>query len=275
MNASKRYLIKSSVYQLPFNHSVLIRNDAQVRLFSRKRRKYKKPENSLSSNIRNIIYGWKHDDSRDKLKLPKGLTTEERKYIHLLARRNKLKSKSRGRGDKRYITLSKDFQFWHDRHMIADTSKEREDLDDKYLPVLTLEAKTSSTLKKYLKDFPPSVLDDHGISSTVDDYNSEIIKDESSQSSNKRESISKRQMKKRSRWHNEGQLAKSKHPEYRKMEEARAKLPVYKYRKEICDIVRNNRVTILTGDTGKLIFEIRFWPSPPLMQTSNLSAFII
>ena len=55
---------------------------------------------------------------------------------------------------------------------------------------------------------------------------------------------------KRMALHRAAQMAKSKTKQYKQMQEGRKKLPAYSYRREVCDIVYGNRVTILSGDTG-------------------------
>ena len=55
---------------------------------------------------------------------------------------------------------------------------------------------------------------------------------------------------KRMALHRAAQMAKTKTKQYKQMQEGRKKLPAYSYRREVCDIVYGNRVTILSGDTG-------------------------
>ena len=50
--------------------------------------------------------------------------------------------------------------------------------------------------------------------------------------------------------HRSAQMAKARNKLWKQMQEGRKKLPAYSYRKEVCDIVYGNRVTILAGDTG-------------------------
>ena len=232
-------------------------NTVPTRHFSRKRSNVRRQKRVTLSNIsedaqtalKNILYDWKQDDSQDELKLSKALTVEERKYIHGLAWRNNLKSKSRGKGEKRYITLSKDREFWNQRVSMTGSSKDNKDPDGS-LPVFRLEPEASSTLKRYLEQFPST---EDMETSAAQEYLIDF--ERNSRMSNRPpitvKNISRRKMKDRKKWHYDGQKTKLMHPEYGTMKKKRAKLPAFKYRKDICDVVRNNRVTLLTGDTGK------------------------
>ena len=59
---------------------------------------------------------------------------------------------------------------------------------------------------------------------------------------------------KRRALHKAAQTAKPKNKQYQQMQTGRRKLPAFSYRKEVCDIVYNNRVTILSGDTGWCVY---------------------
>jgi hypothetical protein len=50
--------------------------------------------------------------------------------------------------------------------------------------------------------------------------------------------------------HRAAQTAKAGSRQFQQMRDGRRKLPAWNYRKEVCDVVHGNRVTILSGDTG-------------------------
>jgi hypothetical protein len=62
---------------------------------------------------------------------------------------------------------------------------------------------------------------------------------------------------KRRALHKAAQAAKPKNKQYQQMQTGRRKLPAFSYRKEVCDIVYSNRVTILSGDTGWYVLSFR------------------
>ena len=106
----------------------------------------------VQAAFKKILHDWEQDDDQDELKLPTELTVDERKYIHGLAWRHNIKSRSRGKGENRYLTLLKGRKFWEKRVMMTDGSRDEKDLDD-FLPVLSQACKTlfESLYKKFLR----------------------------------------------------------------------------------------------------------------------------
>jgi hypothetical protein len=62
---------------------------------------------NLVTALHYCVQAFHRDESRKSLELPPTLTKNERHLVHILARRFQLKSKSIGKGDKRYATLTK------------------------------------------------------------------------------------------------------------------------------------------------------------------------
>jgi HrpA-like RNA helicase len=52
-------------------------------------------------------------------------------------------------------------------------------------------------------------------------------------------------MTQRSQWHHDAQRLKLKKPRFREMQAARALLPAYAHREEICAAVRNHRIILI------------------------------
>ncbi len=58
-------------------------------------------------------------------------------------------------------------------------------------------------------------------------------------------------LKRRKENHHLLQQARARHKNYKHMQKIRSKLPAYNYQSDICNVIHTNRVTILSGDTGK------------------------
>lgn len=226
-----------------------------------------------------ILSDMRENPNLDTLEMPTDLTNTERKFLHTLAMQLGLKSKSAGKGDGRRIIIKK----LSGAKKIAGVDGEDGEMQDGSLPVLNIGRRGIDVLNVYMKKFPPNKVEareaeetgsslaaavhhDGKESKTADDGDSdeddetkdrllmetlrELNVDNSTQMYAKEKKFKHVDLNKRAKLHHAAQQKKVKSPNYHSMQQIRAKLPAYNYQKEICDIIQNNRVTILSGDTG-------------------------
>ena len=140
---------------------------------------------------------------------------------------------------------------------------------DDSLPVLDVGKKGMDSLRRYLDKFPPNVVElaeaeETGSSLTAvgmeDASKDQKLKDAlreldmaaSSKTMHHKEKKRKYvDLEKRASLHQAAQQAKLQSNNYSQMQQMRARLPAYTHQQEISDIIANNRVTILSGDTGE------------------------
>jgi len=207
-----------------------------------------------------MLMDMRESDTIDQIEMPPDLTNTERKFIHLLAGQLGLKSKSSGKGDNRRITISKIKDLKSTGDLILDMST---------MPQLRLGPAGAVALELHLQKFPPSPLEMVESSSTestmIDNFALDITDEEDDAPDAVDEVLltegldslhihsekpSPLDVAQRTQWHHEAQRLKVQKPRFNEMQSARAKLPAYAYREEICAAVRNHRIILISGDTG-------------------------
>lgn len=192
-----------------------------------------------------MLISFRENETVDKIEMPKDLTNTERKYLHTLAGQLGLKSKSSGKDEERKITITK----------VNNHGKNLSIEKESKLPILQIGESGEAALDLYIRDFPPDEVE--AASSLSGGSLSKLIptSDQSHMNSLLQKSKLKTSSKKvnlqhRIQTHHKLQKAKIHHTNFKQMQEVRSKLPALAYQKEICDIIRNNQVTLLSGDTG-------------------------
>lgn len=198
--------------------------------------------------------------------MPADLTNTQRKYVHELAKKLGLKSKSHGKGDDRKVVVSK-----------VDESKNGIGMDNNQenIPILDIGSKGEEVLRRHLQKFPPNEVEllesietgssllkhNNDSSAGLDHLLAEAIAllppppdaEEKSQAAAKDRLVKQQQaMKRRVQNHAVAQRKMKCHPQYKKMMAQRMNLPAFDYAQDVCNVLRDkkNQVIILTGDTG-------------------------
>jgi hypothetical protein len=188
--------------------------------------------------------------------MPADLTNTQRKYVHELAKKLGLKSKSYGKGEDRKVVVSK-----------IDEGKSGS--EGQHMPI-NVGKGGEEALRRHLQRFPPTEIErmeslETGSSLLVKQQedgvdlmqraimNASPPKVEPKQQIN--DGTSKQQqavVKRRIQNHVRAQKAMKSHPQYKKMMVQRKNLPAFEYAEDVCRVLRDarNRVVILTGDTG-------------------------
>ena len=216
-----------------------------------------------------ILSDMRENPNLDTLEMPTDLTNTERKFLHTLAMQLGLKSKSVGKGDARKIVIRKLSNSKKIAGVDGDDVDEDGVLRDDSLPVLDVGKRGMDSLRRYLDKFPPNVVElaeaeETGSSLTAvgmeDASKDQKLKDAlreldmaaSSKTMHHKEKKRKYvDLEKRASLHQAAQQAKLQSNNYSQMQQMRARLPAYTHQQEISDIIANNRVTILSGDTGE------------------------
>jgi hypothetical protein len=195
----------------------------------------------------------REDDEKERMEFPSTLTNTERKFVHELCIQLGLKSKSTGKGEARKIVVTK----------INPTAKKT---DDEAVPVLSVGRKGIEALKQHMRKYPPThteelesyetgaslveVLaqghDDTALSDRLNQLGLGVKKQ--APKANRREKHV--DLARRKSVHAKAQLVKQNNTTYNKMLEMRSQLPAYSHQKEIVRTVKNNPVTIVSGETG-------------------------
>ena len=225
-----------------------------------------------------VLVDMRENPNLDSLEMPTDLTNTERKYLHTLAMQLGLKSKSIGKGDGRRIVIKK----LTGGKKIAGVDGDDGEMHDGLLPVLNVGHHGIESLNRYMKKYPPNKVeakeaeetgsslsvhcDGKGNKAAADDDDDdddeetkdrmlmetlrELNIDDSAQMFINEKKVKHIDLNKRAKLHHAAQQKKVLSPNYHSMQQIRAKLPAYTHQQEICDIIQNNRVTILSGDTG-------------------------
>jgi hypothetical protein len=228
-----------------------------------------------------LIYQLRESTSETCVTLPPDLTNTQRKYVHELAKKLGLSSKSYGKGEDRRVVVSK-----------VDDSKGGGAFGgekDGILPIIHVGQNGKEALRRHWSKFPPTEVEamesretgssllnqqrefredhdegfdlmevamnalpadfpDHAIPSVanVDHQNKTTVPKE------KKRDKPQTTKHKRIRNHQRAQKAMKSHPQYMNMMAQRRKLPAFAYAEDVCAVLRDgkNQVVILTGDTG-------------------------
>ena len=196
--------------------------------------------------------------------MPADLTNTQRKYVHELAKKLGLKSKSYGKGDERKVVVSK----------IDEAKSGGFGGEDNIIPTIDIGTKGEEALRGHLRKFPPNEVDkmecietgssllkqrqdeNQGVDLMQQAMNclppppdvQEKNKVASKGWSEKHQAMVKRRVQN----HVRAQKAMKSNPQYKKMLLQRKNLPAFGYAEDVCRILRDkrNQVVILTGDTG-------------------------
>ncbi|XP_063956231.1 3'-5' RNA helicase YTHDC2-like isoform X1 [Lytechinus pictus] len=174
------------------------------------------------------IQQFRHDESETVLEFPASFSNNERAYIHRLATTCGLKSKSKGKGSNRYLTLTKKSINRMDDNGEEDCS-----------PAFQMGAATCNELQGLLQQFPVTAKERQELQPKVERRRfgpSEVNPAREMNKATGRLNSSLPQVpSKRNR---------------SDLDSFRQTLPVYAMRNEILATINNNRVVLVVGDTG-------------------------
>lgn len=196
--------------------------------------------------------------------MPADLTNTQRKYVHELAKKLGLKSKSYGKGDERKVVVSK----------IADGKTGG--ISEENIPTINIGSKGEEALRRHMMKFPPNQVERMESIETGSsllkrqeeksgggfDLMAEAMAvlppppdaDEMPQGVVTKDWKAKQQqvVKRRVQNHAIAQRKMKAHSQYKKMMLQRKNLPAFGYAEDVCKVLRDkrNQVIILTGDTG-------------------------
>ena len=102
-----------------------------------------------------ILMEFREDEHQKKSEFPPGLTNTERKFLHQLAIQLGLKSKSSGKGEKRFITVTKP-----DDTVKQASSRGGNGVEGEGLPVLKIGRGGFDALAKHVSKFPPTKMEE-------------------------------------------------------------------------------------------------------------------
>lgn len=217
---------------------------------------------STRIHFTSILSHFREDPTKESLEMPTDLTNTERKFLHLLAMQLGLKSKSTGKGTDRRIVIRK-----HGNAKIVagidpnlDTQELTQEDQQQLLPLLEIGSKGSTALRNYLQMFPPNQVElkeaqETGSSLGHDNDASNVLKQlgikdiESNISRATKKSKRQVDLERRAVLHQRAQAKKMQQKGYWQMLAVRKKLPTFAHQDEIINSIRNNRVTILSGET--------------------------
>ena len=207
------------------------------------------------------IMEFRETDTVTVMKFPTTLTNTERKFVHELAQRFGLASKSKGKGDDRSITVTKP-------EPKAKTTK----LKEEELPLLSIGPWGKEALDRFVSRYPPSPdeameshetgtsllqalgrgdtddailnrLHDLGISET-------FMLDGTNRNHQRSRNDRPVDLVRRQEYHSQAQRRKQSSPNFTKMMSQRIKLPAYRHYDTVVEKVAQNAVTIISGETG-------------------------
>ena len=196
--------------------------------------------------------------------MPADLTNTQRKYVHELAKKLGLKSKSYGKGDERKVVVSK----------IDDAKSGGFGGEDTIIPTIDIGSKGEEALRCHLRKFPPNEMEKMECIETGSSLMKQREEEnggldlmqqamnclpmppdgQEKQQGPSKGWVAKHQamVKRRVQNHVRAQKAMKSSPQYKKMLVQRKNLPAFGYAEDVCKVLRDkrNQVVILTGDTG-------------------------
>ena len=213
----------------------------------------------------------REDPEATKLEFPADLTNTERKFLHELASKLGLTSKSTGKGENRHITVTKRAQ---------ETTRALDAQDA--VPVLKLGQKGRAALQRHIQQYPPSheesleshetgaallealtlaanddpEMDETNTNNYTESRMNQVLQDMVDGDKDKQAPQFQRRVKqidyeRRRQNHQRIQEAKQQSPAYHTMKQnVRSKLPASAKEQLIVETVANNPITIIEGETG-------------------------
>jgi hypothetical protein len=211
----------------------------------------------------------------DKVELPPNLTNTERKFIHELAKNLGLISKSQGKGEDRFITVTKlDDDAASKKKVLGSGGGDNDPNSPQYitnpddrLPILKLDTNTKKELGNYVKTFPPQTKAE--AQELIETGSSIAIGDATKATDDELKSLLKNlglkteehyvppakhkspDMTRRRNEHLKRQETRRQSPQYNQLTNARKQLPAWSYGDKITEHIINNQVTLISGDTGE------------------------
>jgi HrpA-like RNA helicase len=167
------------------------------------------------------------EDEVDEVVFPSTLNNIERKFLHKLAGELGLHSKSHGKGDDRKITVSK-----KEGNGVGN--------DVESIKFFNVHNRTASLLKKAFPD-PQNAISSLNITSLSGaGKNFERTAASSAAADAAEIAIT----------YSQAQAAMKMHPSYKAIQAKREQLPAFAFKEEVCKLVRENQVVLVSGETG-------------------------
>ena len=202
-----------------------------------------------------LLIDFRENEKMNELQLPSDLTNTERKFLHLLAGQLGLKSKSTGKGENRFITVTRPDS--NQRRKAARNGSN----SDSGLPVLNVGTDGIKQLKNYISRYPPTEVERFESTLTGSSLDQNSTKGESllqalnelGISTSEPISLSKSgkniNLAKRIELHKKRQDLRMRNKEYEFFTSSRAKLPAFKFADIIASTVLEHQVVVISGAT--------------------------
>lgn len=180
-------------------------------------------EESVRIELTKTLLSLRDDGEREEVSFPSTLSNTERKFLHELAGKLGLKSRSSGKDENRFITVSK--------------SDAEETLTQKEAIPLKLSPKSLAVLKTAMADI------------SLENVNIAVKRAPQSQPSRgrRRNDNDIAQLRK---VYFERQTIRSNKPSFGSIQKKRALLPSYQLREEVCKLIKDHQITLVSGETG-------------------------
>ena len=180
-------------------------------------------DESVRIEFTKTLLSLRDDDERDEIVFPSTLSNTERKFLHDLAGKLGLKSRSSGKDENRCITISK--------------SDGEESLLQKGAIILSLHPQSIDVLKAAMADI------------SLENVNATIPRASKPAVKGKPVEIEKDIAGLRKSYLNR-QSARRNKPSFGAIQSKRAQLPSYQLREEVCKLIKEHQITLVSGETG-------------------------
>ena len=208
---------------------------------------------SEGSRIRfsTLLEGLREDDEAEFIDFPPDLDNIERKFLHELARDLGLESKSTGKGEKRFIRVSKRRKKDADLESVlaltvSDTATKALDRHFQQCPV------TGEEMERLYAEAARAEAERHAVR-TADEAPVETLElppPPQVRRRRKRPYKTQSAVATRGVYYETAQLARKSHPDYGRLQAARQQLPAWAFRETVCDLVLRHQVVMVSGGTG-------------------------
>jgi hypothetical protein len=185
---------------------------------------------SIRIDFTKQLLALREDDDITEINFPSTLDNIERKFLHSLAGELGLKSRSAGKEDSRYITVSK-------------PDDDDPGQADKVIIPFKLYSKSLSALQLGLAKFP------------IENINTPADMDASTKQvySSLRSLEADAEFLRKS--YHESQSIRACKSSFTNIQNKRAKLPSFQLKEEVCQLIKENQITLVSGETGAPHFD--------------------
>ena len=180
-------------------------------------------DESVRIELTRTLLNLRDDEERDEITFPATLSNTERKFLHELAGKMGLKSRSSGKDENRCITISK--------------PDAEESLLQKDAIPLSLSPQSIEVLMAGMTDIPLG-----NLNVAVSRASKPVVEGKGVKSELDMASLRKSYLKRQS--------IRSSKPSFGAIQSKRAQLPSYQLREEVCKLIKDHQITLVSGETG-------------------------